>query len=190
MRRWPLAALLLAGCSSEPEPTPTPVPSATAVSSPAPAAAIDDRAQPRPKPGGVAAAILPAPELDGPVAAGAWTLKASATGAAALFGTAGSEPVLAIRCDPGTRTIGFARAVPSGAQIRIVTARGTASFAAAAEGSAVAGIVGQAPAQYTFLTQTLAGARDGFAVQVDGGAPLRLPWDRVVKQVIDGCQPG
>lgn len=188
MRAWP-AALLLAACSSEPEPTPSPTPSPAATQPAAAAPAIDDRPQPRPKPGGIAAAVLPAPELEGPPAAGSWTLKASATGAAALFGTV-SEPTFAIRCDPAARTIRFARAVPAGGQIRIVTETGSASFAATPERAAPPAIVAEAPAQYTFLTQPLASARAGFAVQVDGGAPLRLPWDTVVERVIRGCQPG
>lgn len=188
MRAWP-AALLLAACSSEPQPAPSPTPRPGATRPAAPAPAIDDRPQPRPKAGGIAAAMLPAPELEGPVAAGGWTLKASATGAAALFGAEG-QPAFAIRCDPAARTIRFVRAVTGGGRIRIVTETGSASFGAAPEHGAGPAIVAEAPAQYTFLTQTLASARGGFAVQVDGGAPLRLPWDAVVEQVIRGCQPG
>ena len=184
------AALLLAACSSEPTPEPTPSTAPSPTPSPAPAPAIDDRAQPRPRPGGVAAAVLPAPELEGPTAAGAWTLKASATGAAALFGVAGGEPQFAIRCDPGTRTLAFARAVSAGGTVKLLTENGSATFAARAEGDGAPGIIAEAPAQYTFLTQSLARAEDGFAVQVDAGQPLRLPWDRAVAQVIGTCQPG
>lgn len=187
MRLAPAAALLLAACSSEPAPESTPSATPSPTPSPAPAPAIDERAQPRPGPGGVAAAVLPAPELEGPVAAGAWGLKASATGAAALFGGAGSAPVFAIRCDPGKRTIGLARAVTSGGSVKLVTDTGSATFAAQPERG---GIVAEAPAQYTFLTQNLARAERGFAVQVDGGDVLRLPWDRAVAQVIGSCQPG
>ena len=182
--------LLLAACSGEPAPEPTPSATPSPAASPAPAPAIDDRAQPRPRPGGVAAAVLPAPELEGPVAAGAWTLKASATGASALFGVAGSEARFAVRCDPATRTIAFARSVPAGGTIKLVTANGSATFAAQAEHAGLPGIVAAAPAQYTFLTQSLARAEGGFAVQVDGGEPLRLPWDAAVGQVIRSCQPG
>lgn len=189
MRAWPLAVLLLAGCSSKPEPQPTPTTAAMPVPEAAPlrVPAIDDRPQPRPAPGGVAAAELPAPELEVAQAAGGWTLKASATGAAALFGAAGAAPKLAIRCDPQARTIAFA--LPGGGtRLRVVTASGTASFAAQPE-AGLPGIVAEAPAQYTFVTQTLAHAQGGFAVAVEGAETLRLPWSRAVAQVIESCQP-
>lgn len=190
MRLAVAAALLLVACSADPKPEPTPSATPSPAASSAPAAAIDDRAQPRPRPGGVAAAVLPAPELEGPRTAGAWTLKASATGAAALFGAGGREPVFAVRCDPGAGRIAFARAVPAGGAIKLVTETGSATFAARVESEGRSGIVAEAPAQYTFLTQSLARAEGGFAVQVDGGEPLRLPWDKAVGQVIGSCQPG
>lgn len=187
MRAAAAALLLLAGCSGQPDPEPTPsavaMPVPDSVKRPVPA--IDDRPQPRPKPGGVAAAVLPAPELEGAVAPGGWTLKASASGAAAQFG--GAEPRFAIRCDPASRTIAFTLK-GTGARLRIVTANGSASFDARPEPEQ-GGVLAEAPAQYTFVTQTLARAQDGFAVVADGGETLRLPWDRAVEQVIRSCQP-
>lgn len=188
MRRAPAAALmLLAGCGADPEPAPSPAPSASAAPAPVPMPAIDERAQPRPAPGGVAAAVLPAPELDGAVAPGGWTRKASASGAAALFGGA-ETPRFAIRCDPAARTIAFALRTTGGMRMRIVTANGSASFDARPEAEQ-GGIVAEAPAQYTFVTQTLARAEGGFAVAVEGGETLRMPWSRDVAAVIRSCQP-
>jgi hypothetical protein len=186
-----LLALALTGCGGAEQPQPPPQPSPTiAAPSPTPGPPIDDRPQPRPRPGEVAGALLPAPELEGALAPGTWTLKASATGAAALFGEANSEPRFAIRCEPQGRRIVLVRSVPDGARIRLVTERGAASFAARPRTDGMPSLEAESPAQFTFLTQVIARATGRIAVQVDDAAPLVLPADRVIGQVIGSCQPG
>ena len=174
-----LLALLAAAACSEAPPEPSSV--TVAVPTPAPPAAPPVAAPP-PGPGD-----LPAPELDAArPAIGSWRFQASASGAAARFGS-GGDAVFAITCEPQTRELVLARAGRSGTRLRIVARNAAAGYPAQPRDDGIALVEARIPTDDSFLT-ALAQARGAMAVMIDDGVALAIPADPAVCQVVESCR--
>lgn len=164
-------ALLLVGCNSSdevapaaPSPTPTPVLTTT----PTPQVAADGS----------------------PLAAGAWQIGESATGASASFVSPEGKNLLSITCDSATKVVSLAvaNAMP-GNQTFVLQSGGTAARLDtiadnnAADPHQVAAIAPTAPVFNGF-------AQPGGTIEVSqpGGATLRLPATSGIRRVFEACQ--
>ncbi len=180
-----LLALLLAACSQSPAPAPrgndaaqdidlAADPMRTSIIGP------DHR---------VAAAILPAPEIEGVgIAPGKWQVDRAPGGDAALFGSGPGGPIFGLRCDVRGGRMVFVRArTPGGSgMMRIVTSTGAAAFVAAPRRFAP-GVMATAPIGDVFLSDVLARATGKIGIQLGSAPAIIVPADRLIGEVIRGC---
>lgn len=160
------AALLLAGCASNPAPAPAP-----RIGPPAPAPV-----EPTPPP---AASAPPAPAgwEDQPLSPGDWRFVAGPP-AAAEYGEGPAS--FALRCDPALRRILLTRA-GAAAALTIRTTFSSREFGLAPEGGAAL------PASDPFL-DAIVFSRGRFAVEAAGQPPLILPTWPEPARVIEECR--
>jgi hypothetical protein len=176
MRRslLPLAALLaLAACTtpraSEPQPAaPVPVPTATAAPTP-------------PAP--------PADRRDWPLTPGGWAYRQDARGSLALFGVAGGDAVLTLRCDRGRGRLYLSRRsdAAAAASLEVRTTSTTRTLAARPTGGTPAYLAAElAPGDA--LLDAMGYSRGRFTVSGGGGAALVVPaWPEVLR-VTEDCR--
>ena len=166
------ASLLLvsiAGCVAPPaEPPPPPAPVA-----PVPA--------PPPKP-----APLAGDWRDWPVAPGTWRYERDARGSRALFGAAGSDARLVLRCDQSPRRMFLSRAGTATGPLTVRTSSTTKALAVQPTGGA--GYVAVELASRDALLDALAFSRGRIVVEQAGTPALVVPVYAEIGRVIEDCR--
>lgn len=176
---WVAVMATLASCTPPrmvPQSAPLPPPPAR---NPAPA--------PRPQP--------PAPVADWRDAAqtpGTWTYRAEGQGSAALYGTAGTLPLLVLRCDRARATVTVLRSgsAPSPVPMTILTTSTLRPLSATPvpatgdnAGALAVGLTARDP-----LLDAMAYSRGRFAVETNGLPTLYLPAWAEIGRVIEDCR--
>ena len=162
------ATLFVSGCVSPPEP-PRPAPGPVALPRPAPP-------------------VPPVPQgadwRDWAVTPGDWAYRSDARGSMAVFGSAGANALLSLRCDRGAGTVYLSR---SGAVATPLTLR-TSSLARTVPvqpsgASIAAGLTPRDP-----LLDAMAFSRGRFIVEQQGAPTLVVPAWAEVGRVIEDCR--
>lgn len=174
MRRFPfLLPLLVAACvpAGRPPQTP-PVPAPARVVAPPPAP--------------------PAPALgsdwrDWPLTPGEWRYRRDARGAVALFGEAGADALLTLRCDLGERRIFLSRSGATAAPL-MLRASSTARVIPVQPTGGATAYVAAALAPTDPLLDALAFSRGRFVVEQAGRPPLVVPAHAEVGRVTEDCR--
>lgn len=170
--RFPIVILavpvVLAGCASEPPRTTPPTRPPVAASLP-----------PAPPP--------PADWRDVPQTPGTWTYRQDARGSIALFGVAGADALLTLRCDSATRAIYLSKAGTADAPLTIRTSSTTRVLPVRPTGTqpayAAAALTATDP-----LLDAMGFSRGRFVVSQAGGAMLAIPAWAEVERVTQDCR--
>lgn len=167
----PLPALLALAACGAPAPRPMPEPA---------------RRQPPPP-----ALPVPAPPAadwrDWPVTPGTWTYARDERGSLALFGPAGGEALLSLRCEAGTRQVYLSRAGVQTGALTIRTSSATRVLPTRPTG-------GTPPYAAVALTPTdplldaMGFSRGRFVVEQAGTAPLVVPAWAEIERVTEDCR--
>jgi len=167
-----LALLILASCVAPKAPPPAPAPAPAPPPPPPPAA--------------------PAPVLgwqDAPITPGSWVYRADQRGSVAMFGRAGIDADLLVRCDRAARSITLSRGWPA------TTAAPGAMTIAASAGSAAFPVQPVAGANYVSAAvgasdsrlDRMAYSRGRFAIELGGQRIIVPAWAEFVR-VIEDCR--
>lgn len=186
MRRLPpfLTALAilaaLGSCSGQPELIPPP---AQPLPVPAPAPA------PAPTPTPPPARPLPAEWRDWPMAAGTWAYRQDARGSIALFGRAGEDAELTLRCDRARGRIYLSRrgAGTPGAPLTVRTSNTLRALAMAPTGGEPPYLAAELGVRDPLL-DAIGHTRGRFAVEGGGLPPLAIPAWAELLRVIEDCR--
>lgn len=169
--------LIAAACSAPPPPT-----------APAPA--------PKAPPPVSAAPVTPVVQqptgswLDWDIAPGVWVYRQDSRGSIALFGEAGRDALVTLRCDTARRQLYLARADESGRNPGSFTVRSHAmmkNYSAAATG-ATPPYVAIALAPNDNLLDAIAFTRGRIAIEAAGQQHIAIPIWSEVPRVIDDCR--
>ena len=160
------------------------------------AACVPQSVPPAPAPSPVA---LPAPPprprvvatssdwRDWPLTPGTWTWRRDERGSIALFGAAGSDARLTLRCDLGRRQIFLSRAGSVTAPITVRTTSTTRTLAVQPTGGTPLYVALElAPADP--LLDAMAFSRGRFVVQQPGGSTLVIPAWAEIGRVTEDCR--
>lgn len=167
-----IVMLLLASCVAPPPP-------------PAP------RAAPAPPP--VVATPAPTPPLsadwnDWPFALGDWVYRRDDRGSIALFGPAGQNAVVSLRCDLQNRRIYVSReATAPGQRIVIRTSSSTKEFAAKPNGGTPAYLAAEIMPMDAIL-DAMAFSRGRILLETDGHPPIILPAWAEIARIVEDCR--
>lgn len=137
----------------------------------------------------ITAGTLPAPEIDGvPVTPGTWVRDSGKDGDAALFTDARGTTLFAVRCQRSRRALLFVRSVPAtpGAMMKIVTATGATSYAAAPRRFAP-GAMAVVPVGDGFVATSLAQVSGRIGIVMAGSETLVMAATPMVGSVIGDC---
>lgn len=166
-----LPLLALAACvPSKPEPTPQPKPQ------PAPAPVAE---APRPRPAGE--------WIDWPIEPGTWAYRADARGSLALFGPAGKDATLTLRCDKARTRIFLSVAGQSGGPMVLRTSSSMKSLPAAQASTTPAYVAAELMPRDAIL-DAIAYSRGRFAIEVSGLRPMAIPNWAEIGRVIEDCR--
>lgn len=170
--RLVLASALLAlttACVSERRPAPTPSPSA---SPPAPVATA-----------------TPTDLTGSPLTPGDWSYRNEGVTTAALFGPAGSEPLLALRCNRSGRTISISRSgsAQQALPLTVNTSNAARTLSATPTIGQMPYLAATVPASDPLL-DAMAFSRGRFSVAVPGLPTLVLPAWAEIGRVIEDCR--
>lgn len=171
MRRRLSAAVLaaaLAGCVERaPPPPPQPRPTPTPLPPPPPPLAADWR--------------------DWPLTPGTWAYARDSRGTRAMFGAAGADALLVLRCDAGERRFYVSRAGAATAPLAMRTSSATRALAVQPTGGALpyvaATLVPSDP-----LLDAIAFSRGRFVVEQPGAPRLVVPVYAEIGRVIEDCR--
>jgi hypothetical protein len=167
-------ALTLGSCAA---PTIVPPP-ARPVPLPAPAPA------PRPQP---SAAPLPADWRDWPLAPGTWNYRQDSRGSIALFGTAGQDAELTLRCDRTRSRIYLSRRGEGAGPLTIRTSSATRVVNAMPTGAAPAYLAVEFAVRDPLL-DAIGYSRGRLAVEGAGLPPLAVPAWAELLRVVEDCR--
>jgi hypothetical protein len=169
-----LSALTLAACSA-PQPTPAPQPSPQ----PAPKPVV---APPKP------ATPVSADWLDWPIEPGTWAYRADARGSLALFGPAGANASVTLRCDKSRGRM-FLSVAGSGASgnFTIRTSSTLKSFQAAQASGDPPYVAAEIMPQDAIL-DAIAFSRGRFAIEVGGLRSMAIPNWAEIGRVVEDCR--
>lgn len=163
---------LAAGCTSAP---PTVQPSPAVV-------------RPSPPPPAPAAQAAPGPDWrDWPLTPGTWSYRQDERGSIALFGPAGGQALLTLRCDPRARAIYLSRAGAAAAPLTLRTTSLTRLIAVQPTGGAPA-YVAAALAPNDALLDAMGFSRGQFVVEQADTPPLVVPAWPEVERVVEDCR--
>lgn len=170
---------LLSSCSApEAKQSAQPKISQTTIAQPAPTAAV------KPAP----ALVQPTGEwINWPITAGDWVYRQDDRGSIALFGRAGQDALLTVRCMANSKEIFISRAgsPDNGSQFTIRTSHKLKSYPAANNGASPIYAVASLNANDDML-DALAYTRGRFAIEVDGLLSIAVPsWSEIVRVVQD-----
>jgi len=128
---------------------------------------------------------------DIPVTPGGWTWRNDARGSVAMFGVAGLDAQLVIRCDRATRRIYVSRpgalAVGQEAIMAITTSAGTASYRAQPTGGTPPYVAIQLGTTDPFLDK-IAFSRGRFVIATTGFSRLVVPSWPEFGRVVEDCR--
>ncbi|AJP74098.1 hypothetical protein TS85_23355 [Sphingomonas hengshuiensis] len=164
--------LALAGCAAVPEATPPAQPVPVPVPAPPP---------PPPAP------VLPADWRDWPLTPGDWAYRRDARGSIALFGIAGQDAALTLRCDRQRGRIYVSRlaAVPVATSFTLRTSSMMRTWAMTPAGAAYLAI--ELPVRDPAL-DAMGYSRGRFVVEGGGQPPLVVPaWPEILR-VAEDCR--
>ena len=170
MRRFLLASLMLVAGCTQPATPPRPQPAPT-------------RALPPP----------PAPPPAGPdwrdwrATPGTWTYGRDSRGSRAMYGAAGTDAALVLRCDTGERRMYLSRSGAAAAPVTIRTTSTTRAIAVQPTGG-VSPYVAAALAVTDPLLDAMAFSRGRFVVEQVGAPTLVLPAWAEIGRVIEDCR--
>lgn len=185
MRRALFFTLLLAACADEtPKQEPTPAPTSTPRTTTPPERIAPPVDLPR---GGVVTELLPIPEIEGlPQAPGVWVERETEGGLAALYGQPQAGAVFSIRCDRSAGDIVIRRSGERGADLTLLTDRGTNLFGALSTGEQPA-TTARFRATFPWFEDTLSKAEGRIGVRVEKGVPLVIPAHPAIGRVVADC---
>lgn len=162
--------VLVAGCASKPVPPP-PAPRPVVVAPPAP---------PRPVPQG-------ADWRDWPVTPGDWVYRIDGRGSIALFGPAGADALLTLRCDRQTNMIYLSRQGTVTAPLTLRTSSLARTLGVQPTGG-VPAYVALALAPRDALLDAMAFSRGRFIVEQAGAPTLVVPAYAEIGRVTEDCR--
>ncbi|WRH76039.1 MAG: hypothetical protein RSE16_00770 [Sphingobium sp.] len=169
-----ITALALAACSvpTPPAPAPQPVPPPSA---------------PLAAPPLVAPVQQAADWIDWPIEAGTWVYRTDTRGSVALFGPAGGDAVLTLRCDKGRGRVYLSVAGTAEGSLTVRTSSTLKTFAA---------IPSSVPPPYVAaeimpadqLLDAMAFSRGRFAIEIGGTRAMAVPnWGEVAR-IVEDCR--
>jgi hypothetical protein len=173
-RILPIVVLLaIAGCSSPPAPPPKAPPTKPAVATP-PSTTVEQR---------------PTGDwTDWRLTAGDWVYRRDDRGSIALFGVAGNDAVVTLRCDKSRARIYLARAgTGSGGKMVVRSSSALKEFAASPTGGALPYLASEILPDDRIL-DAVAYSRGRFALEVDGQLPIAIPSWAEIGRVVEDCR--
>ena len=141
----------------------------------------------------VAAQPAPTPRLsadwnDWPFAVGDWVYQRDDRGSIALFGPAGQNAVVSLRCDLQNRRIYVSReATAPGQRIVIRTSSSTKEFAAKPNGGTPAYLAAEIMPMDAIL-DAMAFSRGRILLETGGHSPIILPAWAEIARVVEDCR--
>ena len=134
---------------------------------------------------------LPPPRVtdwrDVPTTPGTWRYRRDARGSLALFGTAGSDALMTLRCDPVARRVYLSRAGGSAAPLTIRTSSVTRAFPVQPTGGTPP-YVAVALSPGDPILDAIGFSRGRFVVEQAGSATLAIPAWAEIERVIEDCR--
>jgi len=141
----------------------------------------------------VATTPAPTPRLsadwnDWPFAVGDWVYRRDDRGSIALFGPAGQNAVVSLRCDLQNRRIYLSReATAPGQRIVIRTSSSTKEFAAKPNGGTPAYLATEIMPMDAIL-DAMAFSRGRILLETDGHSPIILPAWAEIARIVEDCR--
>lgn len=168
-------ALLAASCAA-PAPEPTPAPRQPVVTIPV-----------APPPS--AAPVQPKGDwIDWPITAGSWVYRQDARGSIALFGPAGQNALLTLRCDKARRALFLSRAsAKATGRLTLRTSASMKTFEARNSGATPPYLAVELAANDAIL-DAIAFSRGRFAVQTEGELSVAIPAWAEIGPVVEDCR--
>ena len=121
---------------------------------------------------------------DWPVTPGDWRYGRDGTGSIARFGTAGTPPLMTLRCDPAVRQVALTvRGSVAAATVRTSSATRTLTMAPDGEGASRATLAASDP-----LLDAMGFSRGHFAVEAGGRPVLVVPAWAEIERVTQDCR--
>lgn len=164
-------ALAIAACAGPPPPSPEAPPPRVALPAPRPALPP----------------VLAADWRDWPLTPGTWSYRQDERGSLALFGPAGSDALLTLRCDTAARRLYLSRAGDSAAPLVIRTTSATRSLSVQPTGGTLP-YVANALAPSDPLLDAIGFSRGRFVVEQAGAATLVVPAWAEIERVTEDCR--
>lgn len=165
--------LTVAACSSPPPPAPKAPPSQPVVVMPPPAATPQR---------------LAGDWTDWPLAPGDWVYRRDDRGSIALFGVAGNDALVTLRCDKARARVylGRAGAGPGGKMI-VRSSSSLKEFAASSTGGTLPYLASEIMPTDPILDAMIY-SRGRFALEVEGQLPIAIPSWPEVGRVVEDCR--
>lgn len=168
-----LLPMALAACAAPPPPSPAPAPGPAPVQPPA---APASPAQPK------------GDWIDWPIEPGTWAYRTDARGSLALFGVAGGDAIITLRCDKARARIYLSVA---GSAARAITVRTSSTLKTfpVMQSSATPPYVAAEIMPGDAILDAMAFSRGRFAIEVEGGRAMAVPnWGEVAR-IVEDCRP-
>lgn len=144
--------------------------------------------QPRPLPRPVPPAPAPGPDWrDWPLTPGTWSYRRDARGSIALFGPAGADAALTLRCDLGARRLYLSRSGSVTTPLTIRTSTMLRSLGVQPTGGTPA-YVATALATGDTLLEAMGFSRGRFVVEQAGAPTLVIPAWAEIGRVTEDCR--
>jgi hypothetical protein len=169
-----ITVMALVACSAPTTPVPAPQPM------PPPSA-------PLAAPPVVAPVQQAADWIDWPIEAGTWVYRTDARGSVALFGPAGGDAVLTLRCDKGRGRVYLSVAGTSAGSLTVRTSS-TLKTLAAIPSSVTPPYVAAEIMPADQLLDAMAFSRGRFAIEIGGARAMAVPnWGEVAR-IVEDCR--
>ena len=166
-----LLSLSVAGCVAPPADAPPPPPARAAAPPPPP---------PAPAP-------LASDWRDWPLTPGTWTYERDARGGRAMFGAAGSDARLVLRCDLPARRFMLSRAGQATGPLTVRTSSTTRAVPVRPTGGTQAYVAAEFAAREPLL-DAMAFSRGHFVIEQAGAPALVVPAYAEIGRVIEDCR--
>lgn len=169
---FPLLALAIASCSPAP-PEPAPAPQPPKVVAPAPPVVTQPQGD----------------WIDWPIASGTWVYRKDDRGSLALFGPAGGDALLMVRCNASQRQLILSRAgsVRDSATMVLRASDGVQSYSAGNSGGSPP-YVAASLSPNDMMMDRIAYSRGRFAVETTGLQSLAIPVAPEFSRVVEDCR--
>lgn len=169
-----ITALALAACSAPTPPAPAPQP-------------VPPPSAPLAAPPLVAPVQQAADWIDWPIEAGTWVYRTDTRGSVALFGPAGGDAVLTLRCDKGRGRVYLSVAGTAEGSLTVRTSSTLKTFAAIPSSVTPPYVAAEImPADQ--LLDAMAFSRGRFAIEIGGTRAMAVPnWGEVAR-IVEDCR--